>query len=85
MSIKHGLTCARKIMQRMSELHAVNCLSDMPPAGRPHPHKGDRSGLFSLDIQHPLRLIIKPAGKYDIRDFSTVTEVIVHEIFNPHN
>jgi proteic killer suppression protein len=83
-SKKYGSDCARKIIQRISELQAAECLEDMPPAARPHPHRGSRKGLFSLDIKQPYRLIIEPAGEYEITDIATITEVTIYEITDPH-
>ncbi len=33
-----------------------------PLAGRCHELKGDKKGQLSLDLEHPLRLILEPAG-----------------------
>lgn len=74
---------AKKITARMNEMQAFPSLADLP-VGRPHPHHGGRKGLFSLDIQHPLRLIIRPTGTFDIEDYSTITEVEIYEIMDPH-
>ena len=49
-------------MQRMSELHAAIALSDishLPPA-RLHEHSGTGKGKFSVDLEHPYRLLFIP-------------------------
>lgn len=83
-SQKYGAQYVQKIVQRISELQAADCLDDMPPAGRPHPHHGNRKGLFSLDIKHPYRLIVRPIGEYDSDDYTTITDIEIYEIIDPH-
>ena len=78
-----GLLNARKISRRIRELEAAENLSDLV-TGRPHPHVGSRKGLFSLDIQHPLRLIIRPTGEFDLNNYKTITSIEIYEIMDPH-
>ena len=56
---KFGELCGKRIAQRLQELEAVESLEDMV-FGRPHELVGDRAGQVSLDLVHPLRLIIRP-------------------------
>lgn len=56
---KFGDKCAKRIAQRLQELEAVDSLEDMV-FGRPHELIGDRAGQVSLDLVHPLRLIVRP-------------------------
>lgn len=60
---KHGSKRAKKIQQRLDDLHAASSLRDMRMApGRCHELKGDRAGYLSLDVDHPHRLIFEPAN-----------------------
>jgi proteic killer suppression protein len=60
---KLGLKMADKLQQRMMELSAADCLADVSTLRptRCHPLKGNRSGQFSVDLDHPYRLIFIPA------------------------
>ncbi len=59
---RQGDLRAKKIRQRLDNLRAANCLSDMKSLpGRCHELKGDHRGLLSLDLDHPWRLIFAPA------------------------
>ena len=78
--------------QRMRELRAAHTLADMshlPPA-RCHELKGDRKGQFSVDLQHPYRLLFVPANnpiptKADGGlDWAGVTEIEIIEIVDTH-
>lgn len=59
---KYGDKCGKRIRQRLQELEAVDSLEDMV-FGRPHELTGDRAGEVSLDLVHPLRLIIRPTDE----------------------
>lgn len=57
-----GAKMAGKVMQRMMELQAAETLADLsrlPPA-RCHELTGDRKGVFSVDLDHPYRLLFVP-------------------------
>ena len=60
----YGKNCARKIRARLDDLQAAPNLEafKMLP-GRCHKLKGDKKGLLSLDLEHPLRLIFEPANE----------------------
>lgn len=55
---------ARKLQQRLMELGAAPCLDDISklPPPRCHQLKGNRTGQFSVDLDHPYRLIFIPAN-----------------------
>ena len=54
---------AKKIMMRLDDLKAVNNLKDaMNLPGRHHELKGKRKGEFACDLEHPFRLIYRPAN-----------------------
>jgi proteic killer suppression protein len=58
-----GQAMARKLMQRMTELKAAEALSDIShlPPPRCHELTGNRAGQFSVDLEHPYRLLFIPA------------------------
>jgi plasmid maintenance system killer protein len=59
----YGKNCARKIRARLDDLQAAATLEVMRSLlGRCHELKGDRKGQLSLDLEHPLRLVFRPAG-----------------------
>jgi toxin HigB-1 len=83
---------ARKLMQRLEELRAAEALSDishLPPA-RLHELTGDRAGQFSVDLDHPYRLLFKPdhdpvPTKDDGGvDKEQVTEIVIVDIADTH-
>jgi len=90
---KHlGAKCAGKLMQRMMELQAADTLSDishLPPA-RCHELSGDRAGQFSVDVEHPYRLLFIPINDpLPLRedggiDREKVTEIQIIEIQDTH-
>ena len=90
---KHlGAKCASKLMQRMMELQAADTLSDisyLPPA-RCHELSGDRAGQFSVDVEHPYRLLFIPINDpLPLRedggiDREKVTEIQIIEIQDTH-
>ncbi len=59
--------------------------------GRCHELKGDKKGLLSLDLEHPLRLIFEPSNK-DINkkndggmDWNLVNAVKIIDVENTHD
>lgn len=59
---RHGELAAKRIRQRLDELRNADCLEIMNTLpGHCHELKGDRQGQFSLDLDHPRRLIFIPA------------------------
>ncbi len=57
-----GPKMAGKVMQRMMELQASETLADLSrlPPGRCHELTGARKGVFSVDLDHPYRLLFVP-------------------------
>ena len=55
----------KKLMQRLSELNAAITLSDISylPPPRLHELSGNRKGQFSVDLDHPYRLLFIPASE----------------------
>jgi proteic killer suppression protein len=79
---KQGPVRADKIRQRLDDLRAASVLADMwMLPGRCHELHGTQSGQFSLDLDHPYRLILEPAhnpipkkpdGSIDIENITAV-------------
>lgn len=88
----YGPENGKRLLRKMTQLAAVNNLAELSqlPATRLHPHIGNNKGLLSLDLKHPLRLLIKPNHdepplKEDGGlDWSRVTKVKIIEITDPH-
>lgn len=61
---QYGKEMAKKIMLRMAALRAAEALVDLwPPISGPercHELKGDRIGVFSVDVKQPYRLLFRP-------------------------
>ncbi len=87
-----GSICARRFKARLDDLDAAQTLEHLRfiPQARCHELHGDRAGQLSLDLEHPLRLIIRPnhdplptlpAGGLD---WKAVTSVLVVQIADTH-
>ena len=83
---------ALKLQQRMMELSAAQCLDDvskLPPA-RCHQLKGNRSGQFSVDLDHPYRLIFIPIRNPESEengsslDLAEIVEIEIIDIIDTH-
>jgi len=58
---KYGPVCARKLRARLSDLEAASSLAEMRTLpGRLHQLTGNLKGVYSLDLEHPLRLLLEP-------------------------
>jgi len=87
-----GPQMARKLQQRMMELWAAETLADIShlPPPRCHELTNDRSGQFSVDLEHPYRLIFIPADDpVPLRDdggidLGMVGEIEIIEIADTH-
>lgn len=61
---KHGSKRAKRIQRRLTDLRAATVLEDMRHVpGRCHELRQNRAGQFSLDLDHPYRLIFEPANE----------------------
>lgn len=87
-----GKNSEKKLKQRLTELKAADVLSDishLPPA-RLHELTGNRVGVFSVDLEHPYRLLFIAANapvplKEDGGiDKSRVTEIEIIDIADTH-
>jgi proteic killer suppression protein len=87
---RHGAVRARKIGQRLKTLQAAETLADMRHLpGRCHEMHGDLAGHLTLDLDHPYRLLFRPAGDPSIGaggglDWSAVTAVTLIGIVDTH-
>ena len=88
---RYGDQNARVIRRRLDDLAAAECLADMRRLpGRFHPLTGDRKGQYSLDLKHPLRLILEPADEPPVLledgsfDLKSVQVVRIVEIVDTH-
>jgi plasmid maintenance system killer protein len=91
-SVKLGAEQAKRLRQRLDDLHAVGTLSVMRNLpGRTHELDGDRKGELSIDLVHPYRLIFVPANspiplKEDGGfDWTAITEIEIIEITDTHD
>jgi len=61
---KYGERRAKLMQLRLGQLHAAQSLADLgPPYSGParcHQLKGNRAGTFSVDLEHPYRLLFCP-------------------------
>ena len=89
---KLGLQSGAKLLQRMMELKAAENLADIskvPPA-RCHELTGNRKGQFSVDLNHPFRLIFIPANNplpenhEGGLDWLAITKIEIIEIVDTH-
>jgi len=88
---RHGVVRAKKIQQRLKALAEAGSLSDMRYlGGRCHELHGDLAGHLTLDLDHPYRLLFRPAisqepGPGGGLEWSTVSSVIVIGVVDTHN
>ena len=88
---KYGKSSAKKIMQRLDDMQNAESLEElMNLPGRHHQLKGNKKGLFACDLEHPLRLIYKPAteplpvNENNVIIYSEVTEIEILSIEDYH-
>jgi proteic killer suppression protein len=87
-----GAECARKLRQRLAELAAAEALADIShlPPSRCH-ELTNRGGVFSVDLQHPYRLLLIPANEPVPRkpdgglDLNQITAVEITGIEDTHD
>ena len=88
----HGEKRAKRIRQRLDELRAADALCDIShlPPPRMHQLVGNREGQFSVDLDHPYRLIFIVANepvplKVDGGiDLSKVTIILIIGVEDTH-
>lgn len=88
----YGAKNAAKLGRRLFELKAAESLKEIsyhPPA-RCHELTGKQAGQFSVDLEHPYRLLFVPADNPVPRfkdggiDRSRVREIEIIDIKDPH-
>ena len=87
-----GAPMARRLGARLQELEAADTLVDMRllPQARAHELRGDRDEQISLDLVHPMRLILEVANAPIPRtpegglDWADISSVMVVEITDTH-
>lgn len=89
---KYGPRCAEKIEARLAQIAAADTLEVLCrlPQARCHQLVADRSEEFSLDLEHPLRLIVAVADNPIPRlddggiDRSHVRRLMFLDVADPH-
>ena len=87
-----GAQRAKKLKQRLMELMAADSLADIShlPPSRLHVLKGNRADQFSVDLEHPYRLLFIPVNDPIPRnddggiDLEKVVEIEVLGLFDTH-
>lgn len=88
----HGPNRGKRLLQRLLELRAADNLSQIPhtPPPRCHELTGNMKGTFSVDLDHPWRLLFVPNhdpvpklpdGGWDL---SAITAVEITKIEDTH-
>jgi len=88
----YGEKRARKLHQRLDELRAADVLADIShlPPPRMHQLVGNRERQFSVDLDHPYRLIFSVADNpVPLRDdggidLSKVTAILIQGVEDTH-
>lgn len=90
-----GKKMAIKLKQRLLELNAADTLADISklPPPRCHELTGKEKGCFSVDLEHPYRLIFAPVALDNINihlddggfNLSKITEIEILEIRDTHD
>lgn len=75
-----------RIRNRLSEMAAANNLSEIPEYPPPRRHKlsGDLKGCWGIDYSPNDRFIIRPVGKFDINDISSIVEIEIVDMEDYH-
>lgn len=74
------------IINRLSELRAANNLEEIPPVPPPRRHKlsNNMKNCWGIDYSKNDRIIIEPAGEFDIEDLKTITEIKIIKLEDYH-
>jgi plasmid maintenance system killer protein len=88
---KCGVVRAKKIQQRLKDLRSAATLANMRTLpGRCHELRENLAGLLSLDLDHPYRLLFRPASDGEAGpggglEWSAVTAVAIVSVADTHN
>lgn len=76
----------KKINNRLSEMKAANNLSEIPECPPPRRHKlyGNYKDCWGIDYSKNYRFIIRPVGKFDINDLSSICEIKIIDLEDYH-
>jgi plasmid maintenance system killer protein len=86
----YGKNRARKIQNRLNDLRVAETLADMRSLpGRCHELTADLAGHLSLDLDHPYRLLFRPAKDTEPLsggglDWTKVVDVVIVSIADTH-
>jgi plasmid maintenance system killer protein len=86
---------AKKISLRLAALRAAESLADFwPPKSGPercHELKGDRAGIFSIDLKQPYRMLFRPSkstptmdGPDELRRWRSIAAIEILAIEDTH-
>lgn len=79
------------LLLRLQQLAAASRLSDMRHMpGRCHELTGDRAGVLSIDLVHPLRLLFEPEAPRPVKDdggldWTKVEGVVICRVEDTHD
>jgi plasmid maintenance system killer protein len=75
-----------KVINRMSELRAANNLSEISHEPPPRRHKlnSDYNDCWGIDVSKNYRIVLKPVGKWNEEDITTITDIEVLTIEDYH-
>lgn len=74
------------ISNRLSELRAAENLNQIPEVPPPRRHKlqGDLQGCWGINYSRNNRIVIRPAGEFDINDLSTINQITIIKLEDYH-
>jgi len=76
---RYGQVMSKKIRLRMDALTAAETLGDFwPPYSPPercHELKGNMAGTFSMDLEHPKRLLFKPVSGDEVSEVNKAADI----------
>jgi len=92
---RYGRDMAKKLALRLAAFKAADSLADFwPPKSGPercHELKGDRAGVFSVDLKHPYRLLfraietVRPADRSEEQQrWKAITSIEILAIEDTH-
>ena len=76
----------QKIKNRLSEMKVANNLLEIPESPPPRRHKlsGNYKDCWGINYSKNDRFIIRPVGKFDIEDLSSIVEIEIVELEDYH-
>lgn len=76
----------QKVINRMSELRAVNNLEEIPHVPPPNRHKlnGVYDNCWGIDVSKNFRIVLRPTGEWEESDLKTIRNVEIITIEDYH-